>query len=158
MFRWVRNKYELFKLDSKEKSLDQEWQRKKEESARAKDESILEEWENNYGDRVYGDLRWTRRRTVSAALLREADELLIPRPSFADKTNWEAEEDEYGMPREGLVLNPEAMTELRASIRKEKKEGREVIEWWVKLFGGLVTLLTGLAGALIGLASVWKHK
>ena len=50
------------------------------------------------------------------------------------------------------------MTELRATIRKEEKERREVFEWWVKVIGGFITIGTGLVGALIGLVSVWKHK
>jgi hypothetical protein len=157
MFRWVRNRYELFKLYKQETALEKEWKRARAEAEQKKDPAIFENWENNYGDLVYADLRWSRKKIVSDALLREADELLIPRPLFADQTKWDNEEDAYGAPR-GLVLTAEAMTELRASIRKEKKESWEVVESRVKLLGGFLTILTGLVGALIGLASVWKHK
>jgi len=50
------------------------------------------------------------------------------------------------------------MTEVRATIRKEKRERRESVEWWVKIISGLITIGTGLVGALIGLVAVWKHK
>jgi len=141
MFKWPRNKIELFKLDRSERELDREHKRKQAESVEKKEPSLLEEWECNYGDHVYADIRWTRRKLASDALLREADELHLPRPEYSDKTKWDDEHDEYGMPR-GLILNAEAMTELRASIRKEKREKRETVEWWVKLLGGLLPIIT----------------
>lgn len=158
MLGWIRYRYELFKLYKRERALEKEWKRARAEAEQKKDPTIFENWESNCGDLVYADLRWDRKRTVSAALLREADELLIQRPYLNDETKWEADTDEYSMPREGMVLTVHAMTELRASIRKEKKERREVIEWWVKLFGGILPIVTGLVGALIGLAAIWKHK
>jgi hypothetical protein len=56
---------------------------------------------------------------VSDGLLREADELHLPRPHYNDKSKWDEHTDEYGMPR-GLVLTSEAITELRALIRKDR--------------------------------------
>jgi hypothetical protein len=154
MFRWARHRYKLFMLVRQERALDKEWKRKNAEAEERKEPAILEEWENSYGDLVYEDLRWSRNKLVSDELLREADELYLPRPQFDDATKWENKEDYYGMPRPGFVLTAAAMTELRASIRKEKKERREAFEWWIKLFGSL----TGLVGALIGLVSIWRHK
>jgi hypothetical protein len=31
-----------------------------------------------------------------------------------------------------------------------------VFEWWLKVLGGAVGILTGLIGALIGLVAIWK--
>ena len=46
----------------------------------------------------------------------------------------------------------------RAAIRNEKRARRETVEWWVKIIGGFITIVTGLVGALIGLISVLKHR
>lgn len=54
-----------------------------------------------------------------------------------------------------MALTPEAMTELRTTIEKERRERRETVEWWVKMIGGFITIGTGLVGALIGLVAVW---
>jgi hypothetical protein len=120
MFRWARKTIELFKLDREERKLDKDGRRKQAEAAEKKDPAIFEEWENNYGDYIYADIRWARKKVVSDALMGEADDLLLPRPQFGDQPKWENEDDAYGMPR-GFVLTPEAVAELRASIRKEKK-------------------------------------
>jgi hypothetical protein len=48
------------------------------------------------------------------------------------------------------------MTELRSAIRKEQAERRAVVEWWLKVVGGSVGILTGLVGALIGLIAILK--
>ncbi len=149
MFKWLRNWIELFKLNRKERALDKEGERKRVEAREKKDESILEEWDNNYGHFVYEDIRWSRKKLVSDALMREADELHLPRPQYADKAKWEDELDEYDRPR-GLVLTPESITELRSTIRKEKNERRER---WVKF----VPIITGLVGASIGLVVVIRQ-
>jgi flagellar motor component MotA len=54
------------------------------------------------------------------------------------------------------VLTPEAMTELNAVIRNEKKARREVWESWAKIAGALVASLTGIIGGIIGLVAIWK--
>lgn len=46
--------------------------------------------------------------------------------------------------------------ELRAAIRKELAERRAVIEWRLKVIGGLVGIVTGLVGALIALIAILK--
>ncbi len=54
------------------------------------------------------------------------------------------------------MLTPEAMTELRAAIRKERRERRETVDSWAKIIGRIITICTGLVGAIIGLVAVWK--
>ena len=78
-------------------------------------------------------------------------------PSIQYKTKWE-EADEYTDNPGQRVLTPEAMAELRATIRKERRERREKIEFYIKLMGGIIAIATGLVGALIGLVSTWNHK
>jgi hypothetical protein len=56
------------------------------------------------------------------------------------------------------LLSAEGMTEFRQAIRKERSERRETAQYWLKIIGGFIGILTGLTGALIGLFSVLKHK
>jgi hypothetical protein len=81
-------------------------------------------------------------------LLVLADEYLIPRPLGALEPNetWmqARTSDQY-------LLSPAAIAELRASIRKEQRERSELVFRWL-------TGLTGVVGALIGLAALlMKH-
>ncbi len=108
------------------------------------------------GHYEYEELAWKRKALVSQSLINEADGLHLPRPQYNDKEKWDSNCPEHV--ERILALTPEAMTELRTTIRKEKRERRETVEWWVKIIGGLITIGTGLVGALIGLVSVWKHK
>ncbi len=48
------------------------------------------------------------------------------------------------------------MTDLRGAIRKEQAERCAVVEWWLKVVGSSVGILTGLVGALIGLVAILK--
>jgi hypothetical protein len=58
----------------------------------------------------------------------------------------------------GRSLSEKGTNELRASIRKEKNERWAYWELRFKVISGILTALTGVAGALIGLATVlgWK--
>ena len=155
MFRGLRERIDLYKLNRREKKLDAEEERVRKKAKEKKDQSILDEWYGTVGYWEYDDIEWERKKIVSDSLVSEADELHLPRPQYGDKAKWE--EDRPQMVT-GYVLTPEAMVELRTVIRKEKRERRETVEWWVKIIGGLITIGTGLVGALIGLISVWKHK
>lgn len=42
-------------------------------------------------------------------------------------------------------------------LRLIREERRKDIEWWVKIIGGVITLLTGLAGSIIGIIAVLKN-
>jgi len=54
-----------------------------------------------------------------------------------------------------MILTAKAMDEVGAAIWKAR---RESIEWWVKVSGGFIGMVTGLVGALIGVFTVLKHK
>jgi hypothetical protein len=93
------------------------------------------------------------RKAISDDLGDQAQRLYLPTPSLNDKTKWDSD---YAVHEPTRFLTPEAMTELRSSIRKERAERRAVFEWWLKLIGGLVGIVTGLVGALIGLVAIWR--
>jgi len=158
MFSWLGHRLRLYRLNYIQRRLDDEAERLFEESVQKKDSSII----NNWYDENYRTLRWLEyRRTelVSDQLLKEADELYLPRPQNSDKEKWRMwvpEDDDSTMARQ--LLSAEGMTELRQAIRKERSERRESAEYWLKIVGGFVGILTGLVGALIGLFSVLKHK
>ena len=58
----------------------------------------------------------------------------------------------------GRFLSAKGFGELRGAIRKEKNDRWAYWELRIKVFVGMATAITGVAGALIGLASVlgWK--
>jgi hypothetical protein len=90
--------------------------------------------------------------TVSNELVDQARRLYLPTPAYDDKEAWD---QDYGNPPTRF-LTAKAMTELRASVRKERAERRAVAESWLKVLGGIFGILTGLLGALIGLIAILK--
>lgn len=157
MLRWLRDRIAVYKLNRKEKSLDEEAVRVQKAAKEKKQPELYDEWESA-AHWEYEVIAWSRKKVVSDALIREADELHLPRPQYGDNGKWEEEEKDEPLAQTGMVLTPEAMAELRGTIRKERRERRETVESWVKIIGGLLTIVTGLVGALIGLVSVLKHK
>jgi len=155
MFRRIHDRIALYKLDRLKKKVDTEGEHVLKKSREKKEPKIFEEWWEGLGSTHYRYIEWSRKRIASDSLIAEADKLHLPRPHQSDQDKWEE-----GRPLTviGDVLTPEAMVELRTAIRKEKRERRETVEWWLKIIGGIITIGTGLVGALIGLVSVWKHK
>lgn len=95
---------------------------------------------------------------ISRDLIEQARKFYLPTPSMGEEDKW-VDQEEFGDAyhfRHWRVLTPEAFNELRAAIRKEKRQRREVWESWIKVLVAVVTILTGLVGAAIGLASVLK--
>lgn len=98
------------------------------------------------------NLEWVRCEieiAITDALLTEADKLHISKPSFGDRKKW-------NLSAPSRTLSHAGIEDLRSRIRKEKRERQEIIEWWVKVVGGLITILTGLVGALIGLIAILR--
>lgn len=122
-----------------------------------KDASVLTaNWYDSVGWE-YDSIQWSRRHLISNALHARLDRLHLPRPQYSDATKWGVA-DEFS-PYEGeRVLKREAIVEVRTAIRKEERERREVVDFWLKTIGAVLTIGTGLTGALIGLISIWRHK
>jgi hypothetical protein len=150
----LRTQWKNRKLRSRRRRLEKEATEAAEESKRKKDHSIAEEWHtiNSWElDSIDAEIK----HNDSRALLDEAQKLYLPTPGPADKDKWVPKED-LNTFENWSVLTPEAMTELRAAIRKERRERREVVESWAKVVGAIITILTGLVGAAIGLVAVWN--
>jgi hypothetical protein len=148
-------RFKLWKVGFHEWQLDREGRKIARRAKKEKNSRLEEEW---YGARRwdYEDLAWTRREILTRDSFRRASNLLLPTPSHSDKTRWDENAVNYGY---SAILTTEAMNELRSAIRQEEKVRRETFESYVKIIGGILTILTGLAGALIGLIAVWKqHK
>ncbi len=80
-------------------------------------------------------------------LLKTADRLLLPRPSYDYKSMWDTDNAQYGYPR---LLTHEAMKIIRRNIRRERRERAEYYLKWV-------VPIIGIIGALTGLIAVWKR-
>lgn len=156
MFNWLSYRLRLYKLNFQQWKYDREAGRQFKLGKKKNDPEFADNWYDSVGHYEYEELAWKRKALVSHSLISEADSLHLPRPQYNDKEKWDSNCPEHV--ERTLALTPEAMTELRTTIRKEKRERRETVEWWVKIIGGLITIGTGLVGALIGLVSVWKHK
>ncbi len=83
-------------------------------------------------------------------LLRKATKLGI---DFPDKPGWwwNDIDDEGVNYRNYLTDSGEA-----GVLRLIREERRKSVEWWVKIIGGVITLLTGLAGSIIGIIAILK--
>ncbi|HEY1802111.1 MAG TPA: hypothetical protein VGG46_14365 [Terriglobales bacterium] len=121
-----------------------------------KDSTDLDNWyDENHQE--FDSIAAEIKHNDSAALMDEAEKLYLPTPEYRDEEKW-ISRDQLNTPTEHWrVLTPEAMTELRTAIRKEKRERRETFESWIKILGGIIAALTGLVGAAIGLIAV-LHK
>src|SRR5262249_47561304 len=86
-------------------------------------------------------------RLQTTYLLEQAERYLLPQPPFKTDTEDAAWERAILSPQHHL--KDIAIAELRAVVRREKKERSERWKSWIPL-------LTGLAGAIIGLISVLK--
>ena len=156
MFNWLSHRLSLYKLNRRENKLNSEWERQSKKANEQGSPDLVDEWYDSVGHYDYEEIDWERKTLVSRNLISEADKLHLPRPKTSERQKWDGNSPPH-VPYT-YVLTPAAMTEVRATIRKEKRERRETVEWWVKIAGGLITIGTGLVGALIGLVAVWKHK
>jgi hypothetical protein len=119
-----------------------------------RDDGLLEEWEDGHAWE-FESIDARIKENLSRDVLDQARDLYLPTPSLNDKTKW-VPDDEFSHAGRWWILTPETMIELNGAIRKERQARRELVEWWIKMIGGFVTILTGLVGAGIGLVAVWK--
>ena len=86
----------------------------------------------------------------SGYLLGQAEKYLIPKPEFKQTGGaWESSKI-TGLWR----LTPHEMSSLRAKVRQERKERSEPVQKWLTNIKLLISLITVLVGALIGVI-VW---
>jgi hypothetical protein len=81
-----------------------------------------------------------------------AERLLVPVPRRDDKTYWK----ESFTNEEFKVLTDVGISHLRDLIREENKKRRDEWIFWIELGIKFMTVLIGLAGAAIGVISIWK--
>jgi hypothetical protein len=87
----------------------------------------------------------------SRYICKEAYRLRVPVPERSDGELWE-ESFVIG----GWQLTDKGFSVLRSDIRKEKNERWQYWELRTKIVVAAATALTGLVGALIGWAAIWK--
>src|SRR5271155_2652927 len=156
---WISDWLKLRRLNRLQSQMDNDGKRVYSE-AKAKNEGVLID---NWLDDNYRRLRYidrSRRELISDSFLKEAYKLHLPTPQYTEKTKWQEwtpEPDEVSDVTKP-ILSDEGIAEIRQAIRKERRERREAWEFWLKAVGAIVTICTGLVGALIGLFSILKHK
>lgn len=90
----------------------------------------------------------------SRYLLNKAEKYLLPKPEFKSQDGaWEQSEI-TGKWR----LNQPALSELKTVVRNEQKQLRDRWQSWLTSLSVFIGALTGLAGVLIGLLSVWPNS
>lgn len=148
----LQTRITLWKLRLRERRSTRIFNRRVRESGKSVAECSGEEW---YADAGYEELEIeaAEKKAISDDLMYQAQRLYLPTPSLNDQQKWDSDHALYSPTR---YLTAEAMTELRATIRKERAERRAVLEWWLKVLGGAVGILTGLIGTVIGLVAIWK--
>ena len=138
-----------WRYDWQKRELVKESRRVAAEARQKNDQLICDEW--------YADNRW-RFDVIDSAingiktddLVRQAEKFNLSIPDKGDEEKWE-----HDLPANHLVLTPNARKELGAAIQRAR---RESIEWWVKVVGGAIGIVTGLVGASIGLIAVLRGK
>ena len=83
---------------------------------------------------------------ITRSLKKEAERLNVPTPSGDDSFK--------RGPSGRYFLNVKAQAQLRDDIRKERRERRD---WITRYLLPVITALTGILGALIGLVAVWGN-
>lgn len=82
MFTGLRNRIELYEINRQEKKLDEEGRRVQKEAKEKKTPELYDEWYGSMARWEHDVIEWSRKKIVSDALIREADELHLPRPQF----------------------------------------------------------------------------
>jgi hypothetical protein len=142
----------LWKLRRRARKSGRVFDRLVRESGKSVEDCSGEEWYADYCiEAICIDA--DERKAISDELLYDAQKLYLPTPALHDEHKWDSD---HAITSPTKFLTPEAMTELRSAIRKEQTERRAVVEWWLKVVGGSVGILTGLVGALIGLIAILK--
>jgi hypothetical protein len=94
----------------------------------------------------YDEYREEIENLITQRLIRKARRLMLPIPSHNDENMWGRCQfsNHY-------ILTEKGITELRAIIRREQKETREMYLPWVAVLFGLVGAITGLLAIILKL-------
>jgi hypothetical protein len=95
---------------------------------------------------VYDEYKEDIGTLVTQRLLRKARKLMLPIPELGDENLWERCQFSNRS-----NLTEKGIAELRATIRREQKETREMYLPWVAAFTGLVGAITGLLAIILKL-------
>jgi hypothetical protein len=150
----LRTRWKNHKLRTRRRKLEKEFSGVSREAKRKKDNHIVDEWYSVNGWE-FASIDAEIKHNDTRDLLDEAEGLYLPTPLPGDGTKWISKDDLNSF-ENFSVLTPDSMTELRSFIRKERRERRETVESWAKIVGAIITICTGLVGAVIGLVAVWK--
>lgn len=104
------------------------------------------EFDHLYREAQMADTEHDRKisRLQSNYLIRQADRMLLPLPSYADKSAWQ--EDRPG----SRTLTREARVNLRAAIRKERHEASHLPLAWAGALTGLGGVVVAIIALLVG--------
>jgi hypothetical protein len=155
----LRTRWKNWELRRDRRKLEKESKRVQAEAWEKKSDEIYEEWYSIHSWEFYA-IDASVRENDSRDLLDEAEKLYLPTPGRNDdyRDKWMSDAD-LNLPGGGSpysVLTPEAMMELNALIRNERRARREVWESWAKIAGTIVASLTGIIGTIIGLVAISK--
>ena len=148
----LSTRLKLWNLERQRKKLEKERRRISTEARKQKTPKLEEEWWSEHSF-DFDFIDWEISSIITRDLLRQAQKLQLPIPTPKDEDKWEPAED---TPPGYRFLSPIGIAEVRAAIRKEKRERREAVAWWVKMIATLVGAFTGIIGALIGLIAILK--
>ena len=84
---------------------------------------------------------------ISRYLIVKAKSLIIPIPDFRGSKIWKYTNEKTRSRH--LILTDKGISELRAAIRKEKRERREPYVIWISLVIGLIAATTGLLAVIL---------
>lgn len=141
-YRWSLNR--LFRKIAQERKFYDKLINEAKKRGPKKDEIVILEHEFFSS---YDEYREEIGNLITQRLLRKARRLMLPIPSLSDKNMWDRSQFSNRS-----ILTEKGITELRAIIRREQKETREMYLPWVAALTGLVGAITGL------LAIIWKLK
>ena len=142
MFEFFRERRCLSRLQRERHKTDQDWAQRIEKLRKSGENYVVIMKERTLVRESYDE---EIAQVIFNRLVRQATDLIIPIPDLDDDTMW-IETPASGSRR----LSAKAIHELRAAIRKER---RERVEFWTFR----ISTATGLIGTLIGLVTVLKR-
>ncbi len=151
MFAWIRYRWTLWKLMTEKRAVQKHYaaiydKGVREKKAQADLRGILEDQFHEVSE-----VEENITAAISDYLFTLAYRYRVPTPDYSDKRLWE--EARHSSRR---LLTEKAMAEFRVAIRSEQKERWQILELRLKVGAAVLTGLTGMVGALIGLVAILR--